>query len=253
MEFHNDREKDRKELSEDAFNAKYSNKKFYAVTRKSEQFVNEWFAQNCPGKVALDYCCGLGQVSLRLAKAGAEVYGIDISDESVSTSEQRLKDAGFAEKSHFQVMDAENMLFADNMFDVIVCSGVLHHLDLQYAYPELSRVLKPGGKIICMEALGYNPVINLYRRRTPALRTEWEVDHILTLKQVNQAKAFFGNADVNFFHLCSIAAVPFRRSTLFKPVLSLLEFFDRLILKIPFVQLLAWQMIFILSKPKQTS
>jgi len=84
MDFHNTREIDRAQMSENEFLEKYSNKKFYVVTNKSRQYVREFLKANAFGKVVLDYCCGLGGVSLQMAEAGAEVYGIDISNESVN-------------------------------------------------------------------------------------------------------------------------------------------------------------------------
>jgi SAM-dependent methyltransferase len=202
-----------------------------------------------PGKVVLDYCCGLGDTSLRLARAGATVYGMDISPESVETAKTQLRNAGLEERGHFQVMDAENMTYENDKFDVIVCFGVLHHLDVNRAFPELSRVLKPGGKIIAAEALGYNPVIRAYRKLTPQLRTSWEADHILTGKELNIARRSFGKVEAHFFHLFGILAVPLRKTKLFRPVLAALNAIDDVILRLPGVRLMAWQMIFILSEP----
>lgn len=252
QDFHNKREADRKVMSDEEYERKYSNKRFYKIAKSSNDYLYNLISELVPGKVALDYCCGLGFSSLELAKRGAKhVHGIDISNESVDTSRQRLIDAGFGDSSTFQTMDAEKMTFEDNTFDLILCSGVLHHLDLQFAYPELARVLKPDGKIIAIEALGYNPAINLYRKMTPSLRTEWETDHILTLAQVKEGLQFFNNYDVKYFHLASIAAIPFIKTPVFKPLLAFLEALDWVLLKIPFVQLMAWQMIFVLKDPKQ--
>jgi len=72
-----------------------------------------------------------------------------------------------------------------------MCAGMLHHVELSYAFPELRRVLKPGGRILAAEALNYNPAIKLYRNLTPSLRTAWEKDHILSLKDVRFAQRFF--------------------------------------------------------------
>ena len=69
------------------------------------------------------------------------VQGIDISSNEVNSARMKLKDAGYSNKSDFQVMDAENMTFEDNSFDVIICNGVLHHLDIDAALPELARFL----------------------------------------------------------------------------------------------------------------
>ena len=252
IKFHNQREIDRHNLTEDAYEKKYSNKKFYSVQRRSTAYMHALLDKYCPGKKVLDYCCGLGQTSLELAQREAEVYGIDISDESVKTTEERLRNSGYGDNSVFQVMDAENMSFPDDMFDVIVCTGVLHHLDLKYAFPELARVLKPDGKIICVEALGYNPIINLYRKLTPHLRTAWETDHILTMRQLNNSRANFGHVDVKFFHIFTLAAIPFRKSVLFEPLLRALEMVDEVILRLPLLRLLAWQMVFMLSAPKRS-
>lgn len=249
--FYNKRENDRLELNDESYQKKYSNKKFYSIDRMIGIYLTEWMRQNCQDKVVLDYCCGLGRTSLDLARYGAFVYGIDISDESIKTATNAAAEADYADKIRFSVMDAENLEFEDEFFDFIVCNGVLHHLDLAKAYPELFRVLKTNGQVICKEALGYNPVIQWYRKRTPHLRTAWEMEHILSLREVKQAKQYFDKIDVKYFHLFSILAVPFRNMFIFKPVLTLLESIDSIVLKIPFVRLLAWQIIFVLSEPKK--
>ena len=100
-----------------------------------------------------------------------------------------------------------------------------------------------------MEALGYNPAINLYRKLTPKLRTEWEVDHILTMKELKKAKKFFKKVNPKFFYLASIAAIPFANTKIFKPILLITGLLDALLLRIPIVQLMAWQMVFTLEVP----
>lgn len=251
-EFHDLRELDRKNMSEVEFNRKYTNLKIYDTVEASVAYIENWLKENCTkGKFVLDYCCGTGKNSLKVSEYGATVYGIDISEESILASKTLLNGAGYSSCATFQVMDAENLIFEENMFDVIICSGVLHHLDVNLAYPQLSRVLKPSGKIICIEALGYNPAINLYRRLTPKLRTEWEVDHILTLSELKCAKKFFNNVKVDFFHFFSIGGVFFRNYFFFKGLMKFLNFLDMMVLKIPYFNLMAWQMVFILSNPKK--
>lgn len=252
IEFHNRREQDRLAAgSLEEFYEKYPNKSFYAINRGVARARMEWMKENCPGAVALDYCCGLGQASLELAEAGAFVHGIDISDREIETAKRTAAEAGIADRTSFSVMDAEALEFPDDFFDVILCSGVLHHLDLDKAYPQLARVLKPAGQILCIEAQGTNPLINLYRKRTPHLRTSWEAEHILALRQVDQARAYFGEVDITFYHLFTLLAIPFRRTRLFSPLLSVLETIDKLVLRIPGVRRMAWQMIFVLSEPKR--
>ena len=249
-EFHDTLEYDRETLDKQAFLSKYSNMKFYSITARSRNHVDRWLRKNCPGARALDYCCGEGQVSLQLASHGATVVGIDISPKRVAAAGQLLADSGYTEQSTFQVMDAEQLDFSDDSFDVIVCSGVLHHLDTSKAFPELARVLKSTGKIICIEALAYNPLIHWYRKRTPHLRTEWEKDHILTHRDLKTARKTFRGLSTRYFHLAAIAAVPFLGKPIFRHILALGNFLDDILLRIPVMRLLAWQMVFVLSSPR---
>jgi len=251
QEFHDKRELDRASMDHDEFERTYSNKKWYAITAQTRTLVENWLKEHCKGATVLDFGCGLGGNSLRFAKYGAEVYAFDISSESVNTTKKLLADNGFSDKLHAETMDGENMTYEDDKFDVIVCSGVLHHVDVEQAFPELARVLKPTGTLIAMEALGYNPIISLYRRMTPSLRTAWETDHILTHRELRVAENYFDGLTVRYFYLFSILAVPFRGTALFKPFLACFKAIDSLILKIPGVQLMAWQMIFFLSNPKR--
>jgi ubiquinone/menaquinone biosynthesis C-methylase UbiE len=73
--------------------------------------------------------------------------------------------------AQFDVMNAEELEFEDAAFDVIFGSGIIHHLDVPRAYSELARVLAPGGSAVFVEPLGHNPLIRVFRNRTPELRT----------------------------------------------------------------------------------
>ena len=119
---------------------------------------------------------------------------------------------------------------------------MLHHLDLSYALPELRRILKPGGVILAVEALDYNPAIKLYRLLTPAMRTEWEKAHILSLKDIRFAKRFFDLGEVRYWHIVGYIAGKF-------PLFQMpLDIIDKVLEKIPFVQLMSWMFTFELVK-----
>jgi len=234
-------------------NPLFANLKYYSIERKSRKLVLDWYANNCKSKRVLDYCCGNGDDSFIIAQSGAdEVIGIDISTASILNCRKRAKEKGFGEIVSFYEMDAETLKFPDNSFDVITEYGALHHLDLRKAYPELARVLHPGGKCICTEALGHNPVIQYYRKRTPHLRTKWEVEHLLHKREIEMAKKYFKKVQIlEFFHLAVLIAVPFRNTLLFNPLLKMLEGLDYILLKLPVLKWQAWQIIFILSEPKE--
>jgi ubiquinone/menaquinone biosynthesis C-methylase UbiE len=250
IEFHSRREHDRLSMSQDEFLQKYSNKKFYFVTRRSRQAIADWIAANCRGRLALDYCAGLGGTTLEFAAHGGRAVGIDISHRELKTAQSAAAERGETARATFVGMDAEQLAFAKGTFDLVVCNGVLHHLDLDRAYAEIARVLKPDGKVLCIEALGHNPAIMLYRRFTPHLRTAWESEHILRLRDVKRAKEYFRSVEVRYFHLATIGAVLFRGTSLFEPALTMLEGIDRVLLRVPGVRLMAWMMNFELRDPR---
>lgn len=229
-----------------------SNKRFYSITESSQAFVYEWLFQRCRGKRVLDYCCGDGDMSVRLAAHGARVSGIDISGVSVANARRNAKASSDSSSASFAVMDAEQLAFAKDTFDIAIAQGVLHHLDLDRAYAEIARVLRPDGVVISTEALRHNVMIRAYRRLTPHLRTAWEAEHILGRREIRKAFEHFEEVRVErFFYLFAIAAVPFRRWPLFKPLLKLLGSLDRMVLAIPLVGWQAWMAVFTLSRPRK--
>ncbi len=227
------------------------NKKYYAIDRSNVDFVHGWLAKRVAGKRVLDYCCGQGLFTMWLAENGAEAYGIDISPVSVERGRHEAEHRGLS-AAHFQVMDAEQMSFDEGYFDYIVVNGVLHHLDLDKAYAELARVLAPNGSVIATEALRHNPIIQLYRKRTPQARSAWEVDHILRRREILRARDHFNDVHVlRWFHLATIGAVPFRNMRSFPRVLAALEALDRALLRVPGLRWWAWMAVFELRNPRR--
>ncbi len=233
-----------------AFEQHFSNMKFYSVTRSSERYYFDWLRARSPGRKALDYCCGNGEHAIFMAGNGADAVGIDISPEGIENCRLNAARLGVAHQTEFYVMDGEAMDFADDTFDLIVEYGALHHLDYANAMSELQRVIKPTGEIICIEALRHNPLIHLYRKMTPHLRTAWEVDDILGVNPLAWSRAYFEQVEVKFFHLAVLAAVPFRKTRVFSPVLKVLEAIDDVLLRPSIIGRFAWIMVFSLSKPR---
>jgi len=248
-EFHNQRERLRID-DQQGHDSYYTNRRLYAITGKSHKYLADWLAASCPGSRALDYCCGTGEVSRQMARLGADVTGIDISDISVESAKEMARAEGLADRCRFLVGDAEATGFPSASFDLIVATGVLHHVDLDAAYAEMARLLVPGGKVICVEALAHNPFIMRYRRKTPHLRTPFEVDHILRVKDIERARAYFSRVETRFFHLAAIAAIPFEGTLVFKPMLAVLDFLDEFLLRVPVVRRQAWQAVFSLEVPR---
>ena len=246
LEFHN-RDRDRRLVAEaqqssDTYERFYGNKKYYQSTQRSKQYVQDWIARESKGRIFLDYACGNGMMALLAAQSGAALAcGLDISDVSVANATEEAQRLGLDDTVFFQA-DAENTKLPDASVDAILCSGMLHHLDLAQAFPELRRILKKGGKILCGEALDYNPLIKLYRHLTPAMRTEWEKAHILSLKDVDYARQFFQVNDIRYWHIIGYLGGKF------PALLPFLDRLDRGLEAIPYLNRMAWIFTFELEK-----
>jgi len=172
--------------------------KFYSIVRSSRDFYTKLLLKNCGGKRILEYGCGKGSYTFLLAKNGAQVIGIDISPVAIKFARAKAREENISESTKFIVMDAENLKFPNNYFDVVCGTGILHHLDLDNSFKEISRVLKPLGKAFFIEPMGHNPAINFYRKRTPHLRTHDE--HPLKMRDVELLKRYFKTVKSEFFY-----------------------------------------------------
>ncbi|MBA2687096.1 MAG: class I SAM-dependent methyltransferase [Gemmatimonadaceae bacterium] len=229
--------------------ANSSNRRFYESMSPARTWMAEWVTRHAPGAIVLDYACGHGSQALKAVHAGAALaVGIDVSEVSVGNARELADRAGFAESTRFLQRDCEATGFPDNTFDAAICSGMLHHLDLERALPELHRVMKPGGRILCFEALSYNPIIRLYRRWTPHLRTEWERQHILGMKDLRMARRWFSVENVHFFNILSPLAILLPAGWPRQAALRVLTAIDSALTRIPLVQLLSWVFVFELVK-----
>jgi SAM-dependent methyltransferase len=223
--------------------------RYYGVSQGSFDYYEGYLADHARGSAVLEYGCGVGASAHRLVDNGAaSVTGIDISPVAVEQASARARAGGY-ESLAFRVMDAENLDFPSDSFDLICGTGILHHLDIGGAYSELSRVLGPGGSAIFLEPLGHNPLINLYRRRTPEIRTPDE--HPLRIADLDQAAGYFGSVTVRFFHLLSMLALPLRDARSFGRAVSALDRADRALFRaVPYMRRHAWQVVMVLRDPR---
>lgn len=232
-------------MGKDQYEEFFSNHRFYRTAALSREYFFDWIERHSRGKVVLDFACGDGEVALRAAAAGARLsIGIDISGVSIRNARNAAERRGLQQNTYFLRTDCENTGLPASSVDVVVCAGVLHHLDVSRAFPEIDRILAPGGRVMAFEALDYNPLIKLYRNRNPHQRTEWEKAHILSLKEVRLAERYFQLGAMRFFHMASILGV------WLPGLLPLLNGFDRVATRIPGLQLMAWMFTFELLSRK---
>ncbi len=105
-------------------------------------------AAPAPDELAVDLAGGTGDIGLALAARGARVIVVDPSPEMMRAGQAR---AG-ASDVRWVAAEAERLPFPDNSVDLLTISfGIRNATDVQAALDEIFRVLKPGGRFLCLE------------------------------------------------------------------------------------------------------
>jgi SAM-dependent methyltransferase len=112
-----------------------------------------------PGMNVLELGCGTGYFTRELARSGADVVAIDVSPELLEIAKANHS----APNVRYEIQNAYALSYADAVFDSVVGSSVLHHLEVQEALREVYRVLKPGGTIYFTEPNMLNPQIAIQK------------------------------------------------------------------------------------------
>lgn len=103
------------------------------------------------GKKVLDVGCGGGSLTYLLAKAGAEVIGVENEELGLTFANRNLSSVDAEKKLHWSFSNASayDLPFGDAQFDLVVSCEVIEHLqDPEKMLAEIARVLKKGGKAI---------------------------------------------------------------------------------------------------------
>jgi demethylmenaquinone methyltransferase/2-methoxy-6-polyprenyl-1,4-benzoquinol methylase len=103
-----------------------------------------------PGGMALDVACGTGRIAQLLARRGAKAVGIDFT--LAMMVQGRVDGVGSQEPVFFAGADALRLPFADNTFDCVTTGFAMRNVtDIEQAFREMQRVVKPGGRVVCLE------------------------------------------------------------------------------------------------------
>jgi len=125
---------------------------FDAVRKSRYEVTDDWMPRTidfsvADGKKLLEIGHGMGSDLLTFCENGAEVFGIDITEEHHRLTKKNFELHG--KKCTLKLCDAANIDFPSDTFDVVYSNGVLHHTpDTVRCISEAYRVLKPGGLLI---------------------------------------------------------------------------------------------------------
>lgn len=115
--------------------------------------LNQFFPQLF-GKTILEVGCGVGRWSIRLARKGTNVIGIDLSREMLKHAKKQISKEKVTNVD-LVVASAQNLPFVLEKFDNILSVTVLQHIvnssEFKLSVSEIIRTVKSGGKIILLE------------------------------------------------------------------------------------------------------
>jgi demethylmenaquinone methyltransferase/2-methoxy-6-polyprenyl-1,4-benzoquinol methylase len=106
------------------------------------------------GATVLDVCCGTGDLTVELARRvgpSGEVFGVDFSPRMLERARRKLDAAGFPRATLIEADALRLPLPDDRVAAATVGFGVRNLADLELGFRELARVVRPGGRVVCLE------------------------------------------------------------------------------------------------------
>jgi len=121
---------------------------------------------------ALDLGCGAGWFALELARGGMNVDGFDISPKQIAIAKKISQESeessdpelhGDFGSTNYQVVDLNGVNLEEQKYEAVVSWGTLHHIQrLDRLLREMKKSLKPGGKFIFYEYIGYHGLAKVF-------------------------------------------------------------------------------------------
>jgi tocopherol O-methyltransferase len=118
-----------------------------ATDRLVQELID--YARVPPGSAVLDVGCGIGGPALHLARSlGCTVTGVTLSARQAARAGEKAREAGLADRVHFEQADALETGLPDGSFDVVwALESVMHIRDRAAFFAEAWRLLRPGGTL----------------------------------------------------------------------------------------------------------
>jgi ubiquinone/menaquinone biosynthesis C-methylase UbiE len=211
----------------------------------SENYQDEWFKKmvqliNKKG-VILDNGCGVGQLSKFFP--AEDIVGYDISQGMLDKAKNKLQ--------YLIQGDSQLLPFRDEVFDIVVCRSLLHHLPNPHtALLEMNRVLKPHGELVLTEPI--DTILSRFPRKLvkksghfSELHRDFKSHELIELIELKFTVAkieYFGYLAYPIMGFPDIVD-PFKYVPFKKPMSSFLIFLDNICSSIPVIKKTSWVII----------
>lgn len=153
------------------------------------------------GGSVLDIGTGPGYFAINLALMGYQVTGIDLTPAMLDRAKEYAKRLNCEDKTKFLEMNAQSLAFEDRSFDVVITRNLTWTLpNVEAAYTEWKRVLKPGGRLINFDSdygeISFIEQRKKFPKKDSDKKISEECDEIKDSLQISQWKR--PQWDINF-------------------------------------------------------
>lgn len=218
---------------------------FYKALYNMYEDFNSLIYKKANQKTVLDYGCGIGSITEKIVKFSPEkLVGIDISEISINKAKENAKNLSL--QIEYSVDNCENLKLKERSFDLVFGSGILHHLNIEKAINEISKVLKDEGEMIFLEPLGTNPLINLYRKLTPKSRSKDE--HPFVKKDFDFIGSLFKDVKITYYGFFTLVFFLFYRRPEKSSFFNMLCKLDSYFFKFKYFRNFAWSILIVAKK-----
>jgi demethylmenaquinone methyltransferase/2-methoxy-6-polyprenyl-1,4-benzoquinol methylase len=159
-----------------------------------------------PGACGLDLCCGTGMLAMELASfvgPSGRVVGLDFSEKMLDVARKNLERFVLRDNIRLVCGQAMELPFRDDTFDCATVGWGLRNVpDISTGLREMTRVVKPGGKVVSLDVAqpgmpGFRYLYWLYFSRIiPTMGKFWTGNEEAYRYLYNSAQAFLRPEDL---------------------------------------------------------
>ena len=170
---------------------------------KKPWFSNEYLFRmvgDLRGKRVLEIGCGGGGNSVLLAKKGATVVAVDISEAAISAARELARANDVESQVQFQCAPFE-LFEPQGRFDVIFGEAVLHHVlpELENVLDKLSKLAKPGAIFVFKEPVNIWPLWRRFRLALPIATAGTPDERPLEVRELNLISKKLSDFQIRYF------------------------------------------------------
>jgi ubiquinone/menaquinone biosynthesis C-methylase UbiE len=174
----------------------------------------------------VDFGCGTGAFTSKLSEHPFELTGIDISPRCIEFARNKYPNISFI------VGDVERTPFLAESFDVVICSGILHHFrDFRGVLNEARRILRKDGILLSYDPHKKNPLMWLYRSKESTFYSSkgvTENEQPLEIKTIKESLEDVGYREITVYPISGVT-FKYMESTLASLILPLYNILECMI------------------------